>query len=309
MDEAVDAFLDADEHAEFGDVLDSAFEDGALGVLLGHDIPRVRGDLLHAEGDALLVGIDAEHDDFDFFADLHHLGRMTELAGPGHLGDVNQTFDAVFQFHECAVVGEIGDGTGESGILGVLLSNVLPRIGNELLETKGDLLCFAVEGEDLQFQIVAELDHFLGMLDALPGHVSDVEETVEAAEIDEHAVFGDVLDLTGDDLAVFEGAEQLVALFAAHLFEKHAAGNDDVAAAAVDLEDLEVEFLIDQGVHVRDRAQINVGTGQECFHAAEIDGVTALDAADDAADDFAVFFLHFFQFIKSCIRLALSRDK
>ncbi len=97
-----------------------------------------------------------------------------------------------FQFHECAVVGEIGDGTGESGILGVLLSNVLPRIGNELLETKGDLLCFAVEGEDLQFQIVAELDHFLGMLDALPGHVSDVEETVEAAEIDEHAVFGDV---------------------------------------------------------------------------------------------------------------------
>ncbi len=40
MDEAVDAFLDADEHAEFGDVLDSAFEDGALGVLLGHDIPR-----------------------------------------------------------------------------------------------------------------------------------------------------------------------------------------------------------------------------------------------------------------------------
>jgi hypothetical protein len=55
VDEAVDAVLDADEHAEFGDVLDGALKDGAFGVLLGHQFPGIGLDLLHAEADALLV--------------------------------------------------------------------------------------------------------------------------------------------------------------------------------------------------------------------------------------------------------------
>ena len=83
MDEAVDAVLDADEHAEFGDVLDGALKDGALGVLLGDQLPGIGAHLLHAEADALLLGVDAQNDDFDFVAGVDELGGMAQLAGPG----------------------------------------------------------------------------------------------------------------------------------------------------------------------------------------------------------------------------------
>jgi hypothetical protein len=37
------------------------------------------------------------------------------------------------------------------------------------------------------------------MLDALPGHVGDVQQAVDAAEVDERTVVGEVLDDTLDD--------------------------------------------------------------------------------------------------------------
>ena len=77
------------------------------------------------------------------------------------------------------------------------------------------------------------------MVDAPPGDVGDVQQAVDAAEIDERAVVGDVLDHAVDDLALFEVLHQLLALLGAGLFQHGAAGDDDVAAAAIHLEDLE----------------------------------------------------------------------
>jgi hypothetical protein len=45
----------------------TGFEDGALGVLLGHQSQGL-GDLLHAERDALAVHVHAEDDDIHFVA-------------------------------------------------------------------------------------------------------------------------------------------------------------------------------------------------------------------------------------------------
>ena len=41
-----------------------------------------------------------------------------------------------------------------------------------------------------------------------------------------------------------------------------------------------------------------MGTGQECLDAAQINSVTALDAADDAALDDLILFLGFFELIE-----------
>ena len=152
-------------------------------------------------------------------------------------------------------------------------------------------------------------NHFAGMADALPGHVGDVQQTVEAAEVDEHAVFGDVLGLALDDLAFGQGLEQSGALGVAFFFKQHAAGNDDVAAAAVDFENTELKLLADQSVHVRNRTEVHMRTGQEGFHAAEIDGVAALDAAGDGAGDDAVLFQHFFELVEQLHTLGLVERK
>ena len=136
------------------------------------------------------------------------------------------------------------------------------------------------------------------MADTLPRHIGDVKETVEAAEVHEHAVFGDVLGLTGNDLTFGEGLEEILTLGVAFFFKQHTAGHDDVAATAVDLQHAEFVFLVHQSVHVRHGAQVHMGTGEERFHAAQIHSVTALDAAHDTALDDAVLFLHVFELIE-----------
>ena len=87
--------------------------------------------------------------------------------------------------------------------------------------------------------VLADAQHVARVVDALPGDVGDVEQAVEAAEVDEGAVVGDVLDHAVQDLAFRQGRQQLVALLGPALLEHGAAADHDVAAAAVHLEDQE----------------------------------------------------------------------
>ena len=66
-------------------------------------------ELLDAEADALVRLVDVEDDGFDFVALLEDFGRVVDLAGPGHVGDVDHAVDAFFQFDEGAVGGHVAD--------------------------------------------------------------------------------------------------------------------------------------------------------------------------------------------------------
>ena len=110
----------------------------------------------------------------------------------------------------------------------------------ELLDAERDAVRLVVDLDDLDLDGLADVDDLGRVVDAPPRHVGDVQEAVDAAEIDEGAVLGDVLDHAVDDLALFEvrhGSKRCSANFSS----KHrAARYDDVAAAAaVHLEDLE----------------------------------------------------------------------
>ena len=76
------------------------------GILIGQVLPRVLEKLLHAQRDAAVGGIHAENHRVDFVARLDQLGGMLEALGPGHLGEVNQAFDALLELNERAVIGD-----------------------------------------------------------------------------------------------------------------------------------------------------------------------------------------------------------
>jgi hypothetical protein len=95
-----------------------------------------------------------------------------------------------------------------------------------------------------------------------------VEQAVDAAEIDERAVLGEVLDDPLDDLPFLEALERLALELGALLLEQHAAGQDDVAALLVELDDLELVVLADERVQVADGAEIDLRAGEERLHAA-----------------------------------------
>jgi hypothetical protein len=62
-----------------------------------------------------------------------------------------------------------------------------------------------------------------------------VEETVDPAQVDEGAVVGDVLDGAREHHALREHGERVLPLLLALFLEHRAPGQDDVAAAPVQL--------------------------------------------------------------------------
>jgi hypothetical protein len=107
--QAVDVAREADEDAEVRDGLDLARHLVAPVVVLGELLPRIRLALLEAQRDATTLFVHIQHHDFDFLAGVNHLGRVDVLVRPVHLGHVDETLDAVFDLHECTVVGDVRD--------------------------------------------------------------------------------------------------------------------------------------------------------------------------------------------------------
>ena len=239
---------------------------------------------LRPRRDAALGGVDVQHHHLDFLRGGDDLAGMDVLLGPGHFRDVDQALDAGFQLHEGAVVGDVGDAAGEAcAPTGYLAST--PSHGSDCscFMPRRDALGVGVDLDDLHLDGVAHRQDLAGVRDALPAHVGDVQQAVDAAQVHERAVVGDVLDHAFADFAFLQLADQLGALFGAGFLQDGAARDDDVAARTVHLEDGEGLFLAHQRADVAHRADVDLRARQEGRGAAEIDGEAALHAADDGA--------------------------
>ena len=122
------------------------------------------------------------------------------------------------------------------------------------------------------------------MLDAPPCEVGDVEQAVDAAQIDERAVIRDVLDHPLDDRAFVQLSRAASARSSPWLcFQHRAARHDDVVALAVELDDLELHVLVLVRGRVLDRPDVDERAGQEGADAVDHHGEPALDLAVDDA--------------------------
>ena len=106
-----------------------------------------------------------------------------------------------------------------------------------------------------------------------PGHVGDVQEPVESAEIDERAVVGEILDDALDFLALMERGEQRFPFGAALFLEHRPPGYHHVVA---------------QVGRLAQRSDVHQGAGQKRPDVVDVDGEAALDlAVQNALDDIA----------------------
>src|SRR5271165_4202139 len=138
-----------------------------------------------------------------------------------------------------------------------------------------------VDLDDANLDLLADRQHLARMIDAPPGDVGDVQEAVDAAEIHERAVVREVLDRSVDDLAFRQIGDDLVALLGPALLENGAARDDDVATAAIHLEDLERLGHVHQRSDVAHRADVDLAPRQEGDRPVEVDGEAALDLVED----------------------------
>ncbi len=131
------------------------------------------------------------------------------------------------------------------------------------------------------------------MADPAPGHIGDVEEAVDAAEIDEGPEVGDVLHHSRADLTDLELRLQRLALRRPLLLQNHSPAHDDVTAPLVQLEDLEVVFLTDEFVDVRNPSERDLRPWKERIDSHEVYRDTTLDLALQDAGDGSVLVVGF----------------
>ena len=107
MNQAFDAGFDFRKRPEIGNASDGAAHAVAGFVLFDDGIPRMRLNLLDADGDAALVRLDANDFRFDLLAGRKHVGRLVD-AMPGNFADMKQGISAA-DIDESAVVGQAAD--------------------------------------------------------------------------------------------------------------------------------------------------------------------------------------------------------
>ena len=153
----------------------------------------------------------------------------------------------------------------------------------QLLHAERDALGLVVDLDDLDRDRLADIEHLGRVVDAAPGDVGDMQQAVDAAEIHEGAVVGDVLDHAFDDLPSSRFCTSSWRSSARRLFQHGAARHHDIAAAAIHFQDLERLRLVHQRADIADRAHVDLAARQEGHGAVEIDGEAALDPAEDHA--------------------------
>src|SRR5205807_5861678 len=117
-----------------------------------------------------------------------------------------------------------------------------------------------------------------GVLDALPGHVGDVQQPIDPAEIDEGAVIGEVLDRAAHHRAFLQVVHERAALGGELLLDHRAARDHDVIALLIELDDLELERLAFEIRGIAHRAHVDERPWQEGAHVLDLDCEAPLDA-------------------------------
>ena len=201
---------------------------------------------------------------------------------------MDEAFDTGFEFHKCAVGTRLTTLPLTFGADGVFGFDLLPGVGELLLEPEADASFFLVDVEHHDVDVLADFEEFGRMANAAPAHVGDMEQTVEAVQVDERAEVGEVLDRALADVARGHVGQELVALLVALGFDQFAAGKNDVLPFLIDFDDFEIVGVADELGQIFRRDDVDLGSGQESFDT-DIDDETAFDRGFDFAFDRGAF--------------------
>src|SRR3546814_8294608 len=103
----------------------------------------------------------------------------------------------------------------------------------------------------------------------LVAKIRDVQQAINAAQVNKGAIIGDVLDHALDNLAFMQGLDKAATLLGAGFFQDGPARNHDVATAAIHFEDLERLGDVHERCYVAHRTNIDLAAGKESDGAVQ----------------------------------------
>ena len=290
MNQPFYAFFDFHKGSEVGEVANGSGMGAAHRVFHFNVFPWIGLQLFHAERHLAVFAVEGKNHCFYLFTHGHEILRAVEVLCPAHLRHVNQSLYARCDLNECTIIGDhhhfaLDDVTHLKGF-----AQCIPWVRGELLQAEGDTFLLVVEVEDHHVDLVVQLHHFLGVLNASPGEVGDVYQAVYTAQVDEDTVGGDVLDHPFEYLSLLQLGDNLFLLLFEFFFDQGFVRYHHVLVFRVDLHNLEFHCLVYKDIIITDRLHVDLRSRKECFNTEYIHNHTTFGAAFDISlDDFVVF--------------------
>src|SRR6188508_1854664 len=123
------------------------------------------------------------------------------------------------------------------------------------------------------------------MVDPPPRHVGNVQQTVNAANVDKRSVLRQVLNGPLDDISDIDLRQRCRLFGVDDLIGYYFSGQDNVVSPSAELDDLGLDILSNIRVQTADRTRIDLGTRQKCLNTVDVDTQAAFGLIDDAAGD------------------------
>ena len=132
------------------------------------------------------------------------------------------------------------------------------------------------------------LEQLAGVIEATPGHVGDVQETVESIEVDEGTEIGNVLDRALANIAGDHFGQKGGTTGCAFGFNQFATAQNHVLTVGIQFDDLELVRVANVGHQVLGWRDVDLARRAERLDP-DVDEQAAFDDAFDLADDRAAF--------------------
>jgi len=238
---------------------------------------------LQAQRETAAVRIDLDDLDVDFLPRSHDLRGILDVV-LSKFGDMYEALDAFLDLDEGAERDQLGDLSVDDLVDLAVLEHLLPWILLGLLETQRDALPLTVDVEDAHFDLLPDVQDLRRVVHVAPRQLGDMDEAVDAVQVDERSEIDDVGDGPGHQVAHVHAVEDLLAGSAALLFEHGPAAEDHVVPEPVELDHPAFQGLAEELVELGHPADVDQRRRQKAAHA-QVKDEAALDHFDDVAAD------------------------
>ena len=204
----------------------------------------------------------------------------------GQLADVDQALDPGLQADERPEVGELRHPAGHASGDRILRGDIRPGVFREIAKVEADFAGLGVDLLDLHLDLLTDVQHVAGVLDPIPTDLTDVQQAIDAPQIDERAEIAKGPHDSFADLAGGKLFEQFFLRLGLLALEHRPAAENEIPPLGIGLGDNAGEFLPDIFVELLDAVRGDLADRDEALDAADLDlQAPFVVPGDDSFDD------------------------
>ena len=124
--------------------------------------------------------------------------------------------------------------------------------------------------QHLNLDLLVNRNHLTRVTNTAPAHIRNVQQSIDATEIDEGSEVGNVLDDTAADLADLQRLHQLLLSLGPLLLNERPAGNHDVSPRFIDLQNEALDRTVAVVADISRSSNIDLTRRQENVDARNV---------------------------------------